>query len=515
MQKNVLAVDIGTTAIKAALFDAEGQEIGNHSEEYHLITDRAGWAELETQTYIETFSLAVQGVLKKASVPTESIVSLGLSAQGETMICLDDQDQPVGRAIVWLDNRAAAEAEEMNSYFGQDTVHAITGQTEMDPIWPASKILWIKRNEPERFAKTARYALLKDYIIAQLTGRLISEDSLLCSTAFWDINTRAYWPEMLDYLGITENNLPEITQQGEIVGEITAQAAAQFGLPAGLPVSVGALDQACGALGLGNVFPGIFSESTGSALTTVTIVDELKLDPAGQVPCFAAALPGQYMLHTFSTGGMVMRWFRDNFGASEKQIEELCGINAYSLIDEEVRQVEPGADGLIVLPHLQGSGPPDMNPHARGVFFGLTLSHRKPHLARGIMEGIAMVLRRMIEATSALDVGIKEIISLSGGSKSSAWLQIKADVTQLPVRTLEDAGSAACRGAAILAGANVGLYESAVAIASKALQFERTFQPNTELAEVYDQQFDRFLKLQELLDPLLAPEIKTAVAAEV
>ncbi|MFV9429038.1 xylulokinase [Rhodococcus aetherivorans] len=493
----VLGVDIGTTAIKAALFGADGAEVAEHTAEYDLLTPRAGYVELEPDTYIHTFAHAVTSLLRESTVDVSSIRALGLSAQGETMLCLDSHDQPLGRAIVWMDNRASAESDEIEQHFGRATIHAVTGQPAMDPIWPAAKILWLRRNDPARFAATARFALLKDFIVQRLTGRLVSEDSLLCSTLFWDINTRQYWPDMLDYLGIDNAKLPEIAPQGEIIGALKSSAAAELGLPAGLPVSVGALDQACGALGLGNVTPGIFSESTGSALTTVTVVDELRLDPAGRVPCFAAALPGQYMLHTFSTGGMVMRWFRDQFCSTEKQIEELCGINAYQLIDEEVRQIEPGCDGLVVLPHLQGSGPPDLDPHARGAFFGLTLSHSKQHLARGVMEGVAMVLRRMISSTEDLGVKIEEIISLSGGAKSAVWCQIKADATGRPVHTVSGAGSAGCRGAAIIAGVAVGLWHSAVDIARTGLEFHNTYKPDTANIAAYDDLYTRFLALQE------------------
>jgi sugar (pentulose or hexulose) kinase len=313
MSAYLLGVDVGTTAIKAAVFDGEGTEIGSHTEEYSLLTPRAGWVELNPDTYTTTFSLAVRGALQDCAVPVEDLKALGLSAQGETMLCLDADNEPIGRAIVWLDNRATAESEEIEQHFGRPLLHATTGQVAMDAIWPAAKILWIKRNEPEVFARTAKFVLLKDYLVYRLTGRLVSEDSLLCSTILWNINTRRYWPEMLDYLGITEGQLPEIAAQGEIVGSATSTAAAEFGLPAGCPVSVGALDQACGALGIGNAVPGIFSESTGSALTSVTIVEQLALEQAGRVPCFPAAIPGQYMLHTFSTGGMVIIFFRDQF----------------------------------------------------------------------------------------------------------------------------------------------------------------------------------------------------------
>ncbi|MFC9553537.1 FGGY-family carbohydrate kinase [Rhodococcus sp. NPDC056960] len=507
MSTYLLGVDVGTTAVKAAVFDSEGVEVGSHSEEYSLLTPRAGWVELEAHTYTSTFSAAVRGALSDLSVSAGDLTALGLSAQGETMLCLDENNEPIGRAIVWMDNRATAEAEEIERHFGCPAIHATTGQVAMDAIWPAAKILWLQRNEPELFARTAKFALLKDYLVYRLTGRLVSEDSLLCSTILWDINTRQYWPQMLDYLGISADQLPEIAEQGEIVGSIGISGAADFGLPAGLAVSVGALDQACGALGVGNAVPGIFSESTGSALTTVTIVEELTLDPAGHVPCFPAAIPGQYMLHNFSTGGMVMRWYRDEFCASETQIEELCGINAYYLIDREVEQVEPGSEGLVVVPHLQGSGPPDLDPYARGVIFGLTLAHKKQHLSRGIMEGVAMVLRRMIDSTTKLGVDVAEIISLSGGSKSDAWCQIKADAAQLPVRTLNGAGSAACRGAALIAGVGAGLWPSAVPLARSAVEFDRSFDPRPENAQVYDQLFARFMTLQDALKPLLGPAV--------
>jgi sugar (pentulose or hexulose) kinase len=505
MTRYLLGVDVGTTAIKAAVFDKDGAEIGSHTEEYTLLTPRAGRVELDADTYISTFSLAVRRVLQEVSASADDLLGLGLSAQGETFVCLDLDNEPIGRAIVWMDNRATAESDEIERHFGRPTIHATTGQVAMDAIWPAAKILWLKRHEPEVFERTAKFALLKDYLVYRFTGRLVSEDSLLCSTILWDINTRQYWPQMLDYLGITADQLPEIARQGEMVGSLSTAAAADLGLPTGLPVSVGALDQACGALGVGNAVPGIFSESTGSALTSVTIVEQLALDPSGRVPCFPAAIPGQYMLHNFSTGGMVMRWYRDQFCTSETQIEELCGINAYYLIDQQVHQVEPGCDGLVVLPHLQGSGPPDLDPYARGALFGLTLAHKKQHLARGIMEGVAMVLRRMIDSTTRLGVHVAEIISLSGGSKSDAWCQIKADATQLPVRTLHGAGSAACRGAALIAGVGTGLWDSAVPTARSAVELDRSFEPRPENAEIYDQLFARYMTLQESLKPLLQP----------
>ncbi|MCR8928891.1 FGGY family carbohydrate kinase [Priestia megaterium] len=495
--KYILGVDIGTTAIKAAVFDSNGQECGSRTEEYTLITPSAGMVELAAESYVETFSAAIKSAIESSGVNIDDIVSLGMSAQGETLLCLNQNGSPLRRAIVWMDNRAVDEAAFIERKLGRDIVHKTTGQVGMDAIWPASKMLWLQRNEPDIYNKTAKFVMVKDYLIYLLTGRLICEDSLLCSTMWWDINTREYWPEMLDLLEIKEEQLPEIVRQGEMVGTISQDAAERFGLSKELMISAGALDQACGALGVGNVNPGVFSESTGSALTSVTIVDKPILDPAMEMPCFASAIPGKYMLHAFSTGGMAIRWYRDVFCAIEKEVAELSGINAYTLIDREVEQVPPGSEGLIVLPHLQGSGPPDTNNLAKGVFYGVTLAHKKQHFSRGIMEGVTMVLRRMIEATEALGIDIKEIISLGGGSKSSVWCQIKSDATGLTIKIMKDTESAACLGAAILAGVGAGVWESPEEAATSITREDKIYQPNEKNKEVYDQVFDNYKKLQE------------------
>jgi sugar (pentulose or hexulose) kinase len=498
----ILGVDIGTTAIKAAVFNYDGEECGSATEEYQLITPENNIVELDAQTYVDKFVQAVQNAIKKAKINKNDIASIGFSSQGETFVCLDDKNQPIRNAIVWMDNRAVEEAKYIENYFGKDIIHKITGQVGMDAIWPASKMMWLLKNEPENYKKTAKFILIKEYIIYLLTGKFVCEDSILCSTMWWDINTRLYWKEMLELLEIDENQLPKIVQQGEVVGSVTADASKKYGLPQNLNVSVGALDQSCGALGVGNISPGIFSESTGSALTSVTILDDIILDPNKEMPCFASAVPGKYMLHAFSTGGMVNRWFRDTFCSGEKYVESVCGINAYSMIDEEVKQVPEGSKGLIFLPHLQGSGPPDSNNNAKGVFFGITLAHDKKYFSRSIMEGVTMVLRRMIEATESLDIGISEIISLGGGSKSDIWCQIKANATGKPVHIMKDTEGAASFGSAILAGVGVGLWSSYEDITQKAIKIEKIYYPEPKSKAVYDKTYNNYKRLQTCMNGL-------------
>lgn len=502
MMKHVLGIDIGTTAIKAAVFDGKGQLKGSHTQEYDLLTPSAGVVELDAATYVGAFTAAISGAIGAAGIARDDILSLGISAQGETLFALDAKGQPLRNAIVWMDTRANAEAEWIEAQLGRELIHRTTGQVGMSALWPASKILWLKRHEPATFAATAKFVLIEDYFVRLLTGQVVSEDSLLCSTMLWDINTRAYWPAMLELLGISKSQLPEIRQPGSKVSKISAAAAEAFGLGPDTLICLGALDQACGAIGVGNVKPGIFSESTGAALTSVAMATQPVIDPSGQMPCFASGLPGMYMIHAFSTGGMAIRWFRDTFCGPEIEAEAKGGLNAYSAIDAAVLRTAPGADGLRVLPHLQGSGPPDSDSYAKGVFLNVTLAHNRDHFARAIMEGVTMVLSRMVEATRSLGVEVGEIRSLSGGAKSPVWCQIKADAMGLPVRTMKTTDYAACLGAAILAGVAAGLWESVVETASALAEYQTEYQPVAANKPVYDAMLTEYRELTADLAPI-------------
>jgi xylulokinase len=499
--KYVLGIDIGTTAVKAAVFDETGRDVGSHTCEYTLLTPSPVQVELDARTYVNAFKTALSNAIGKAKIARNEIVSLGISAQGETLFCLDDQAEVLRPAIVWMDNRATEEASWIESKLGRELVHQTTGQVGMSATWPASKILWIKNNEPEIFARTSKFLLIEDYFIYLLTGQFASEDSLLCSTMYWDITTREYWPAMLDLLGVSQSQLPEIHHPGSAISKITSQAANEFGLGSDTLICLGALDQACGAIGVGNVRPGIFSESTGAALASVAMTDQPVIDPAGQMPCFASGIPGVYMVHAYSTGGMAIRWFRDAFCASEMDVERSSGLNAYALIDCQVESVEPGSAGLRVLPHLQGSGPPDTDCLAKGVFLNVTLAHSKAHFARGIMEGVSMVLLRMLEATRSLGVEVEEIRSLSGGAKSRAWCQIKANASGLPVRTMKTTDVAASLGAAILAGVAAGVWSSVADTASRFAEYDLEYTPEPQHKPLYTAMLGEYKLLMKELAP--------------
>lgn len=501
----ILGVDSGTTASKISLFDEKGQLLCISTKEYSLITPTALVVEIEAETLWNAFKVGVSEVLKKSKVDRKDVKALGISAQGETSILIDREGKPLRNAIVWLDNRAQEEAEILSHRFDDETSYKITGQVKIVPTWPASKIFWIKRNEPSIFRKVYKYLLVEDYLIYRMTGKFVAEGSLLCSTVYWNITTKKWWDEMLDFLEITADQLPEIRESGEAVGEILSPVASELGLSSETIVSTGALDQAAGATGVANVRPGIFSENTGAALAICAPLERPVFDPQRRMPIHYFVRPASYMAHTFTTGGMVLRWFRDHLCQQEMQVGSMTGIDPYDLLGREAAQVAPGSEGLVMLPHLQGAMAPEANPKAKGVFYGFTLRHTKAHFARAIMEAIACIVRRNIEVLEDLGIKVSEIRALGGGARSRLWKQIEADITRRPVLIMKNE-EAACLGAAILAGTAVGIYRSIDEACERMVSIKERFEPNPANYDIYEKTYQRYVRLYNDLRGLFTTE---------
>ena len=502
----ILSVDTGTTASKISLFKENGDLVGISTQEYSLLTPTALSVEIEPETLWNAYRKGVSEVLKKSRVDKDEIKAVGISAQGETLISVDKDGKALRNAIVWLDNRAQEEAETLSKEFDTDyRSFKITGQVKIVPTWPASKILWIKKNEPEIFRKTSKYLLVEDYLIYRMTGRYVAEGSLLCSTLYWNINTRKWWDEMLERLEITSDQLPEIRESGEAVSEINPRTASELGLSPKTIVSTGALDQAAGATGVGNIRPGIFSENTGAALAICAPLAKPIFDPDGRMPVHYFVKPASYMAHTFTTGGMVLRWFRDNFCPQEMNVGMSTGIDPYDLLGKEAEKIAPGCEGLLMLPHLQGAMAPEANQKAKGVFFGFTLRHTKAHFARAIMESVIYIVRRNMEVLEDMGIHVSEIRSLGGGARSRIWKQIEADITQKPVYTMKNE-EAACLGAAILAGTAVGIYSNIDEACEKMIAVKERFEPNPANFKIYEKTYQNYIQLYNELCPMFQKE---------
>lgn len=502
----LLGVDVGTTATKVSLFDLRGTTVASATEEYSLITPSALEVELEIEMLWKYFIKGIKRVILASGTKPSSVKALGISAQGETLVPIDRTGRPLRRAIVWLDSRAQKESEILENEFDNEKSYRITGQVRLVPTWPASKILWIKRHEPDVFEKAYKYLLVEDYLLWKMTGKFVSEGSLLCSTYYWNIVSKKWWKEMLDFIGIHEGQLSEIREPGEEIGEILPEVAQHLGLNSETIACTGGLDQACGAIGVGNIRPGMFTVNIGAALAICATLGRPVFDKKRRIPIHYHAIPNIYMAHTFTTGGMVLRWFRDTFCDGKMVKSGKANISPYQLIDREVSHVAPGSEGLVMLPHLQGAMAPEADPKAKGVFFGFTLRHRRPYFARSIMEAIACIIRRNIDALEDSGIKVGEIRALGGGARSRVWNQIVADLSKKPVATTLHDEDAACLGAAILAGKATGLFKSLEAATEDMVAVGQRFEPNKKNFPVYDELYLKYVRLYESLQNLFTSD---------
>lgn len=494
--KLLIGLDLGTTALKIALFDQEGALLAVSTQEYSLLTPKVNFVEEEVEVYWNAFRDGLADLKRQHPITSQDQIALAISAQGETMICIDRQGRPLRNAIVWMDNRAIEEAKEMERCFGNDTCYQVTGQVSFEPCWPAAKILWLKKKEPEVFAQTDKFLLIEDYFIYRMTGRFATEGSLVCSSVYWNITTKKYWKEMLDFIGIREEQLAPVRESGEAVGTMLPDICKELGLGADVTVCTGALDQAAGAIGVGNVHAGMFSENIGSALAICVPVEKPTFDPNRKMPLHYFAIPDMYMMHTFTTGGMALRWYRDRFCQEELSVAALSGMDAYDLIGKEAAEAPAGAEGLLMLPHLSGSLAPDVNARAKGVWFGFTMKHTRAHFARAILESVGYILKRNMDALSDMGIEVKEVRSLGGGSKSAVWSQIKSDITGKRLLTTRSR-EAACLGAAILSGKAVGIFDSIDGAVDHMISVKTSFEPNPENEGVYEDDYAMYRKLFE------------------
>ena len=514
MGELILGIDMGTTSLKAAVYNHQGEQLAAAVVEYSLLTPASNIVEAPCNVYMESAKTCMEKIKESGKVNTRDITVVGFSVQGETLCLLDEAGKPLMNAIVWMDNRADKQADELREHFGNEKCYEVTGQVSFEACWPAPKVLWIKQNEPEVWSKVRHILLLEDYIIYLLTGKFVAEGSLLTSTEYWDIRTKKYWPEMLEYIGIDESWLPEIKESGEAVGKVVPEMAELLGISKDATICTGCLDQAAGAIGVGNIRPGIFSENIGAALAICVPTAKLTYDPNRLMPVHYFAVPDTYMMHTFTTGGMFLRWFRDGFCQDEINMDKLTGIDSYDLMNKEVEQVAPGANGLIALPHLQGSMAPDVNLNAKAVFYGATLTHKKPHFIRAIMESLGYIISRNLEAIEGMGLEVEQIRTMGGGSKSEIWNQIKADITGKTLNVTYSAQDTACLGAAILAGNAAGVFESIESAVDSMVQIKKSYVPNEKNHKMYLTQYKKYNMLFKALTELFDFDAKNPVDAE-
>jgi xylulokinase len=498
----LITLDVGTTAVKAALFERGLNRAAFSSEEYQLLTPRKDIVELDPRRYRDACCRGIRALLNSSGVSSERVKALILTTQGETLIPVDQAGNPLSNAMVWLDSRAGGEAEWLSKVLPAQEYYSHTGLPETGPANPLCKVLWLKNQEPEIFRATNMFLLLEDYLLFQLTGRFASEQSLLSSAGYFDINEGCYWQKALDLIGVPVERFPDIHPCGSDLGPLNIEVARELGLLPSTRVLTGAMDQISSALAAGNFQPGIVSETTGAALIIAASTEHPDYTSPRKVSIYRHYRPGLFLIIPYCpTAGIILKWFKDEFCPLESQESSRLGREVYSLLDRMADEVAVGAEGLILLPHFSGTLNPDLNLSAKGVFYGIGLQTRKAHFLRAILESVGYMLRENIELLESMGISIHQIRSQGGGARSTLWNSIKADINNKPIVVGAQEESASL-GAAMLGALALGWYKNPAEAHAQISREERVFAPDPARVGLYEKPYQTYKKLYAALQPV-------------
>ncbi|MGC8861533.1 MAG: xylulokinase [Armatimonadota bacterium] len=482
-----LTFDVGTTALKSALIDRSGRSVAVHAQEYSFSAPRPDWAQAPVQTYWDAAVAGTRAVFGQSKSDPAKLAAIGFSSQGQTFVPVDRSGKPLYDAIVWVDNRAQEIAQDWEkTWLSREDYRLLSGYPWIPSVLTVFKLAWLRANAPDAL-RAWKILLLPDYLIYRLTGEVVTDPVTAQSTGMYDLSTGEWAPGLVEAAGISTEQLPRVVPSGTVAGRLRPEAASELGLVPGIPVCVGTNDQLAGAIGAGNVRPGIVTETTGTALALVATTSERLDDP--RVTVGRHAVEGSWFVLSFATtSAIVLKWFRDICSPGEDYDSFLAGVES----------IPPGCDGITMIPHFAGTAMPTFNPAARGAFSGLALGHTRAHLARAIMEACACSLRELLEPVLDRGVGVESVRSLGGAARSDVWLQMKADLLGVPVER-PACSDAASVGAAAIAAGGIGCYTSVAEASDAWYRRERVFEPNPSLFNAYREVYQRYLELYRKL----------------
>ena len=487
---HVLGIDASTTAVKAILIDEAGAVRGVGTSTYELSVPRPLWSEQDPRLWWDGTVAAIRAVLAETGVPADDVVAVGLTGQMHGAVLLDAADEVLRPAILWNDQRTAAECDQIRQVVGPERLVAITGNDALTGF-TAPKLVWVRDHEPDVWARVAHVLLPKDYVRLRLTGDHAMDKADGSGTMLFDLAARDWSAVVLDALRIDPAWMPPTLEGPEVTGTVTAAAAEATGLRAGTPVVAGGGDQAANAVGVGAVEPGVVALSLGTSGVIFATTGRPLFEARGRVHAFCHAVPGRWhMMSVMLSAAGSLRWFRDTV-APGAPYDDLLSLAS---------EVPAGSDGLLFLPYLTGERSPHPDPLARGAFVGLTVAHDRRHLTRAVVEGVAFGLRDGLDLMIEAGMPAPSVIRASGGGTASPlWRQILADVLDAEIATVDTAEGAAY-GAGLLAAVGAGWFPSVEAAAGSLVTASPAPTPGPDgprYAEAH--------ATYQALDPALAP----------
>ncbi len=494
----LMGIDVGTQSTRVALLDVEGRVVASASTSQEMMTPRPGWAEQDPDVWWRNALDNIRQAMEQAQATPDEVLAVGVCGQMHATVPLGKDGALLSHGVqLWCDKRSAALVDEFKAGPHLEAAMRLAGSPPV-PNWLGFNIRWLKVHQPDVYDKTWKFVLSKDYINYHLTGQIATDWSEASGAFLMDARTKTWSPELVGYLELDIDRLPEVRPSSDVVGKITAEAASLTGLAAGTPVAVGAGDMLCMLTSSGLIEPGRASDITGTASIMAVYVEEPVLDP--RLMNLHHTMPGWIPFGISDSGGGALKWFKDELCRAEAAEAERSGQEVYDLLNPKAAAIEPGSEGLLFFPYLMGERSLG-TPFARGVFFGLTPRTGVGAMVRAIMEGVTFELRRPLEIVEDAGNKVRQVYTIGGGARSDLWSQIKADIYHKPVYTFE-ASEGGILGSAILAGVGVGVYADVRAGAEQCLRVEKAFQPDPSTATCYDYLYALF---KEIHDRMQAP----------
>ena len=491
-ERNVLAIDIGTTAVKIGLFSTKGELIEIASREQELIFPQIGFAEQSPEA---TWKLIADAVKEIMSLHKEcEIAAVAVSVQRGTVIPIDADGNPLSNLIVWMDQRGLPYVDRVNKKVGSGRYRSIAG-SGISYISGESKTLWIQNESESVWQKTRVIGTPQTYFLRRLGSEEFVCDYSSASSHFpMDIEHKVWSQELATQMGYPLERLPKLVSAVDVVGYLSENAAEELGLKAGIPLVAGGGDGQCAGVGSGVLHPGLCMINIGTATGVQVYLPQPRLGPEQKFSCSGHVDPDAWEMegHT-QASGVVLKWFRDEFGQAELACERYSDLNAFDLLVDQALKARPGADGLLLLPTFNGCTAPVSDPNMKGSLIGLRLSHTRSHIIRAMLEGITLEIRWMLEEIEKSGIQIDEVRLVGGGSRNQVWNQIHADILGRPVKIIQIA-DAALVGCGMCAAVGIGAFQSLQEAAGKFVNIQGTVKPKPENLQIYQKAFQNYLK---------------------
>jgi ribulokinase len=493
----LLGVDIGTQGTKCVLIDTEGKVLAQGYKSYEVETPKPSWAEQWPNVWEEATYKTIEEVIKKTDIPKDKIKGLGISSlYGGSGVPVNNNLDPIYPCLIWMDRRAEREVDWIKENIDMNELYQVTGNG-VNSYFGFPKMLWIKNNKPDIWKQIKYFVPPAPYIVYKLTDKLAVDYSSAGNIGgIFDLKKRKWADNMIESLGISPSMFPEkLVNSTEIIGGVSEKAAEITGLRAGTPVVSGGIDAAVATLGAGALSEGNHVAMLGTSMCWGFITEKTNISQElVSMPHAVEADTKNYTFGGAATAGVLMKWFKNVMGEAEKQAEHLTGLNAYAMFDMQSEDVPAGANGLLVLPYFMGERSPIWDSNARGVIFGLSLTHKKEDIYKALMEGVAFSLKHNMEMVKGTSMKLDdEIIIVGGGAKSKIWPQIYADITGHPVKIVENDVEATL-GDALLAGLATGEIDDYNTI-TNWLNFKETIYPNKKNTDFYDELYKEYKTL--------------------